>query len=107
MVVARIEAAGRTQLLVAPVTHSAPENAAHAVEIPSSVKAHLGLDRQRSWIVLTELNRFLWPGPDIRLVSGTGTPLYDALPEWLFRRVQAGLGKVASQGKVRITRRSE
>lgn len=56
MVVARIETSGRTQLLVAPVTHSEPDRAGDAIEIPPSVKRHLGLDRERSWIVLTELN---------------------------------------------------
>lgn len=107
MVVARIETSGRTQLLVAPITHTEPDRAEDGVEIPPSVKRHLGLDRERSWVVLTELNRFNWPGPDIRPVPGSESPLYDALPEWLFRKVQEGIGRNAREGRIAISRRSE
>jgi len=37
-----------------------------AVEISHETKRRLGLDDDRSWIVLTEANRFAWPGPDLR-----------------------------------------
>ena len=33
---------------------------------PDTVKRRLELDDERSWIVLTEANRFIWPGPDLR-----------------------------------------
>ena len=33
------------------------------MEIPLATKARLGLDDARSWIVLNEANRFIWPGP--------------------------------------------
>ena len=36
------------------------------VEVPPDTKRQLGLDDERSWIVLDEANRFAWPGPDIR-----------------------------------------
>ncbi len=49
-----------------PITHSPPDNPADAVEIPAALKAHLGLDEVPSWIVVTEVNDFLWPGPGIR-----------------------------------------
>lgn len=29
-------------------------------------QTRLGLDDERSWVVLTEANRFVWPGPDLR-----------------------------------------
>src|SRR4051812_33339238 len=52
VVVVALEARGdRTQLLVAPITHGEPSRPGDAVEIPTSVKRHLGLDRARSWIV--------------------------------------------------------
>jgi hypothetical protein len=40
-------------------------------------------------------------------VPGGETPLYEALPEWLFRKVQAAVARVAAEGRIRITRRSE
>ncbi len=106
VVVARIKAAAGTLVLVAPVTHTAPEKAADAVEIPPNVKKQLGLDEDRSWIVVTELNRFIWPGPDIRPVPETGAPFYDALPDWLFERVRNGVLHHSAQGRLKITRRT-
>ena len=50
---------------VVPVTHTPPADAAIAIELPQRVKQHLGLDDQRSWIILNEGNRFLWPGYDL------------------------------------------
>lgn len=106
MVVARTEAAGVTQLLVAPITHSPPDRPGDAIEIPARVKRQLGLDSERSWIVTTELNRFLWPGPDLRVVPGKDSPLYDALPERFFDEVRADIIGRAQGGRLKITKRS-
>jgi hypothetical protein len=107
IVVARLAQKGGTALLVAPITHTPPENAADAVAIPANVKKQLGLDNEPSWIVLTELNRFLWPGPDIRLAPGSDSPVYDALPDWLFERVRDGIVRRAEAGRLRVTGRTE
>jgi hypothetical protein len=69
IVAARQVIEGREVVTVVPVTHSPPRNPEDAVEIPPALKAHLGLDDLPSWIVVTETNDFLWPGPDIRPVS--------------------------------------
>src|SRR4051794_4524334 len=76
VVVAAEVRGSRTQLLVAPITHSEPARSGDALEIPSIVKRQLGLDGARSWIVLTELNRFIWPGPDVRIAPGQPSPIY-------------------------------
>ncbi len=52
---------GTTAVRVLPITHSPPSDPADAVEIPAATKRRLGLDDQRSWIILTESNRFIWP----------------------------------------------
>jgi hypothetical protein len=39
---------GDKEVLVLPVTHSPPENAADAIEIPAATKCRLGLDGERS-----------------------------------------------------------
>jgi hypothetical protein len=57
---------GNVDLIVLPITHSLPHSSANAVEIPPATKRRLGLDDARSWIVLDEANRFVWPRPDIR-----------------------------------------
>ncbi|MFC4594309.1 MULTISPECIES: hypothetical protein [Sphingobium] len=43
---------------VLPVTHTPPTDERLAVEIPTRTKARLGLDDARSWIILSEANRF-------------------------------------------------
>ena len=59
---------GETLVTVLPVTHRPPEPATAAVEIPSAVKKHLGLDDERSWVVVSEGDQFVWPGYDLRKV---------------------------------------
>jgi hypothetical protein len=106
VVVARIEEAAGLLILVAPVTQTAPEKTGDIIEIPSNVKKQLGLDEDRSWIVVTELNRFIWPGPDIRPLPETGAPFYDALPDWLFERVRDGVLQQSARGRLRVTKRT-
>src|ERR1700704_473426 len=45
-----------TVVVVLPITHNPPADPASAVEIPAAVKRHLGLDDERSWIVVAEGN---------------------------------------------------
>jgi hypothetical protein len=51
---------------IVPITHTAPSKPASALEIPAAVKRHLGLDADRSWVILDEGTRFVWPGYDLR-----------------------------------------
>lgn len=59
---------GDSVVTVVPVTHAAPEKPDEAVEIPLPTKHRLGLDAARSWVIVSEVNRFVWPGPDLRPV---------------------------------------
>jgi hypothetical protein len=81
IVAARQVIEGREIVTVVPITHSPPKNPADAVEIPAALKAHLGLDDTRSWVVVTETNDFLWPGPDLRPIPDRpGQFAYGRLP---------------------------
>ncbi len=60
---------GKTTVVVAPITHSPPRDPKAAIEIPAAMKARLGLDEARSWIVTNDLNTFVWPGSDVRPVN--------------------------------------
>jgi hypothetical protein len=64
-----------------------PSNPEDGIEIPLPVKTRLGLDHERSWIILTESNRFVWPGPDIRSTD-TESGYYGAIPPALFETVK-------------------
>ena len=85
--------AGDTRVLVLPVTHTAPGVATVAIEIPQTVKQRLGLDTERSWIVVSEYNAFIWPGPDLRPLSGAAdsSVVYGMLPSGLFETVRKAL----------------
>lgn len=87
VLLAVIDEAGDRKVVVLPVTHTPPSDPAHAVEIPAATKSRLGLDDERSWIVITEANRFTWPGPDLRPMN-SGAVVYGELPADLFRKVR-------------------
>jgi hypothetical protein len=77
---------GTPVVRVLPITHGPPANPDDAIEIPPATKRRLGLDDERSWIVLTESNRFVLPGPDIRPVD-SDSGYCGALPPALFAEV--------------------
>ncbi|MGH6754666.1 MAG: hypothetical protein ACREDP_21125, partial [Bradyrhizobium sp.] len=90
VVLAVSDAEGREEVVVLPITHTPPASPSHALEIPAATKRRLGLDDERSWIVLTEANRFIWPGPDLR-PSRRGDPssvLYGLLSRDFFYAVR-------------------
>jgi len=51
---------------VLPITHTPPHDPKEALDIPRATKGRLGLDDERSRVMLTEANDFIWPGPDLR-----------------------------------------
>ncbi|MGN6590662.1 MAG: hypothetical protein ACTHKE_10260 [Sphingomicrobium sp.] len=104
VVVARTSVGDRTQLLVAPITHSEPPDG-EGIELPPPVKRHLGLDQERSWIITIEMNRFNWPGPDIRLVRDADDPFYGAIPARLFELMRSSI--LGNAERLRTTKRTE
>lgn len=90
IIAARQVIEGREVITVVPITHTPPDDPADAIEIPAVLKAHLGLDDQQSWIVITETNDFLWPGPDLRPIPGIrpGRFHYGMLPPRFFSYVR-------------------
>jgi len=81
---------GERWVTVLPVTHAPPSNPELAVEIPAATKRRLGLDDERSWVVLSEANRLLWPGPDLRPVTpgDAASVAYGQLPHALFEEIR-------------------
>jgi len=94
---------------VLPITHAPPSDPAAAIEIPSSTKQRLGLDDDRSWIVLSELNDFRWPGPDLRPLPGkdASTIVYGVLPPDMFQIVRQRVAARVRAGQMTRVRRTE
>jgi hypothetical protein len=100
---------GSDVVTVLPITHSPPAEPSAAIEIPHATKRRLGLDDERSWIVLSEANRFTWPGPDLRMTP-TGDPqsvAYGLLPRALFREVSKRFGDAIETRLARLVERTE
>lgn len=93
---------------VLPVTHSPPANPALAVEIPQATKRRLRLDDARSWVILSEANRFVWPGPDLRFaqVGDLASVAYGELPGALFNEIKAKLVQALTARLVRVVPRT-
>lgn len=106
VVLAVTDEAGERIVTVVPVTHSAPSRADEAVEIPLATKRRLGLDAARSWIVVSEGNRFAWPGSDLRPIA-PGRFDYGFVPPDLFQRVLRQIAAYASARRLPIVPRTE
>jgi hypothetical protein len=92
VVAARRDPSGDIQTIVAPITHRPPEDPGASIEIPAATCRNLGLDSGRHWLRLDELNRFVWPGYDLRPIPGQpGRYGYGMLPPGLFRQLRDGI----------------
>lgn len=94
---------------VLPVTHAVPNDLDGAIEIPSATKSRLGLDSERSWIILDEANDFSWPGPDLRpTVNGEpGSILYGMLPPGFVSQLKGRLTQRRTKLLTRAVQRTE
>ena len=109
IVLAVRDEAGDAVVTVVPITHVAPERRDEAVEIPPATKLRLGLDAERSWVVVSEVNRFVWPGPDLRPISRATPERFDygILPPSLFRRIRDRLLACAREQRLKPVARTK
>lgn len=99
---------GDIVVTVAPVTHSPPARMQDGLELPADVKRALGLDTERSWLICAELNRFVWPGPDLRPISrrAPGSFVYGMLPAQFMRQVFECFALLRSERRPHVVFRS-
>ena len=94
----------QVRTIVAPITHSAPVDSSTSLEIPANVCRSLGLDGARHWIRFDELNRFTWPGYDLR-PRPDGSYHYGMLPRGLFEQLRKGIIEAQKTRRGRIVQR--
>ena len=94
---------------VLPITHTPPTDDIVAVEIPATTKNRLGLDAERSWIIVSEGNEFRWPGPDLRpRVNGDpASVVFGMLPPALFAKVREAFLTTYRARRARVVPRTE
>lgn len=104
----RVDDEGDMRVLVLPITHSPPDHPALAVEIPALTKKRLGLDEARSWVVLSEWNEFVWPGPDLRRLpdANEATVAYGVLAPGLFIVIREKFLAIANAGRAKRVSRT-
>ena len=98
-----------TIVCVAPITHTPPSDPNTAVEIPASTKRSLGLDDDRSWVVVSEVDIFRWPGPDIRQVPNSGPPRvsYGFIGRGIYEKVRTKMVELLKQHLLDTVKRTE
>jgi hypothetical protein len=95
-----------TIVTVLPITHAAPKNPREAIEVPQAIKKHLGLDDERSWIIIGEGNEFVWPGFDLRKVPNKDAYEYGYLPPRFFDKVRDAFVEFARATRVSLINRN-
>ena len=70
------------EVYIVPITHTEPVDKSQAIELPQATKQRLKLDHETSWIITSEVNRFIWVGPDVRKTQSNETS-YGYLPSTL------------------------
>jgi mRNA-degrading endonuclease toxin of MazEF toxin-antitoxin module len=109
VVLALARSEGVVEVVVAPITSSAPARSADGVELPTETQRRLGLQDTPCWVVLTEVNRFAWPGPDLRPVESAAGPAWShgLLPAALFERIRDAIVARARARTLRAVSRQE
>jgi hypothetical protein len=109
IILATLDRAGEIQVVAVPITHSPPRHPDMAVELPRAVKQHLGLDAERSWVVLSESNLFDWPGPDLRRIGDRddSSVAYGFLPPRLFAELRRRFIALETAARSRRVTRTE
>jgi len=109
IVLATASEADDVVVTVAPITHSPPQDSALAVALSAKVKRHLGLGDAPSWIMANEVNRFIWPGPDLRPTSRADPGRFDYgfLPVDVFDALRRKIVALYNAHRLAVTRRSE
>lgn len=86
---------------VVPITHSESEGAVH---IPLVVKERMGLDNEHSWIVTSEVNRFIWPGKELSPARQSWQP---GGPQWHWGVISSGIfRRVRDEVQARIAEKT-
>jgi hypothetical protein len=86
---------------VARITHYPPADPTLAMEIPHAIKRHLGMDDDRSWIMLDDFNEFIWPGHDLRIVPRKpGHYDYGFLPPNFYAKLMHRIFELYGEGRI-------
>lgn len=93
-------------VVILPITHSQPRRGTVGMEISREVARKLGLDDERSWIVISEANVDFWPNAGLAPLPGKrGVFAYGFLPPALFESVRDRFLKLLGERRAKLVRR--
>jgi len=100
---------GEKIVVVLPITHTPPSDITVAIPLPPEVKQSLGLDGERSWILCNEVNRFRWPGFDLRPIPGKKPAQwsYGMMPRGLYEQAKNLFLTLRQQGRIKLADRDK
>ncbi len=109
VVLVAIDEDGDRVVTVLPITHAPPADPTLAIELPANTKRRLKLDDDRSWVMLTEANQFVWPGPDLKPINRNQPTnvAFGPLPYALFEEIRRKFIGVLRQRCAYIVPRTE
>lgn len=107
VIVLAVETKNDTTLVtVAPITRSTPSGNIVGIVLPPRIKQHLALDHERSWVIISEVNQFVWPGYDVRPTPGSKHNFaHGFLPPNLFEKIKSTLLELLLKRRADITSR--
>lgn len=94
--------------LVVPISHSYPDvgEEEYSLEIPAEICFRIGLDKDRSWVRVSEVNEFEWPSPEIRPRPDDPSRVdYGMIPEEFFLEIRKRLADAVSKNRLARARR--
>jgi hypothetical protein len=74
--------------------------------VPPRVRAHLGLDAAKSWIICDEYNEFDWPGVDLGQTPNRADH-FGYVPDALINRVREEVLAARARGALKTVPRTE
>lgn len=93
------DTSGNKRVGVCPITHTRPVPPGEGVALPLATARRLGLDDEPSWIMVSEINTFRWPGHDIRPDTDDDVT-FGFLPPRLFGTIRERLLANAERGSL-------
>lgn len=97
------------KVFVAPITHTPPFHPEDSLQMPQETKRRLGLDSETSWLMLSDVNKFSWPGYDLGRVPRRNQPtiVYGNVSASFMNEAQKQMRDMFHQKRVQIVPRDE
>ena len=90
----------KPDVMVAPITHTRPLEQTDwdsVIEIPAAQKQKLGLDELPSYVCCNEVNRFTWPGEDLRHIPNGKAYTFGLMEKDLFEQIRTRVLDIRGQ----------